>query len=109
MISLVALTRPPYDAKVGRYGDGTIYNLGGLGGTINRDLFSEQYDPPFAIGFSNIPANVFAQGTMALKGYRVGSEPSPDYSRSPPDWIEASGIGRVDGGFRGGFSECVGG
>ena len=73
-----------YDAKVGRYGDGTIYNLGGLGGTINRDLFSEQYDPPFAIGFSNIPANVFAQGTMALKGLSnpVGSEPSHSTSCS---------------------------
>ena len=28
---------------------------------------------------------------------------SPDYSRSPPDLIEASGIGRVDGGIRGGL------
>ena len=31
----------------------------------------------------------------------------PDYSRRPDDLIEASGVGRVDGGLRGGFSERV--
>ena len=31
------------DTKIGSYGDGIIYHLGGA---INRDLFSEQYDPP---------------------------------------------------------------
>ena len=34
--------------------------------------------------------------------------PSPHYSRLAPDLSEASGIGRVDGGFRGGFSLRVG-
>ena len=53
------------DTKIGSYGDGIIYHLGG---TINRDLFSEQYDPPFAIGFFDIPADVFAQNAMTLKG-----------------------------------------
>ena len=32
----------------------------------------------------------------------------PHYSRLAPDLSEASGIGRVDGGFRGGFSLRVG-
>ena len=36
------------------------------------------------------------------------SEASPHYSRLAPDLSEASGIGRVDGGFRGGFSLRVG-
>ncbi len=34
---------------------------------------------------------------------------NPDYSCWPPDLSEVSGIGRVDGGLRGGFLECVGG
>ena len=34
--------------------------------------------------------------------------PSPHYSRLAADLSEASGIGRVDGGFRGGFSLRVG-
>ena len=38
----------------------------------------------------------------------VGSGPSPHYSRLAADLSEASGIGRVDGGFRGGFSLRVG-
>ena len=33
---------------------------------------------------------------------------SPHYSRLAADLSEASGIGRVDGGFRGGFSLRVG-
>ena len=34
--------------------------------------------------------------------------PNPHYSRLAADLSEASGIGRVDGGFRGGFSLRVG-
>ncbi len=34
---------------------------------------------------------------------------NPDYSRCSSDLSEASGIRRVDGSFRGGFSDCVGG
>ena len=39
---------------------------------------------------------------------RLGEESSPHYSRLAADLSEASGIGRVDGGFRGGFSLRVG-
>ena len=68
-----------HGTKIGRYGDGIIYHLAGtMGGTTIRDLFSEQYDPPFAIGFSDIPAETFAQNAMTLKGVSnpVGREPS---------------------------------
>ena len=39
---------------------------------------------------------------------KKGGTVSPHYSRLAADLSEASGIGRVDGGFRGGFSLRVG-
>ena len=60
-------------------------------------------------GAINAFANVCAhRGVEVASGEGNLEEFSPHYSRLAPDLSEASGIGRVDGGFRGGFSLRVG-
>ena len=54
------------------------------------------------------PGDIIMSGTCAGRSRLIGKGSSPHYSRLAADLSEASGIGRVDGGFRGGFSLRVG-
>ena len=67
-----------------------------------RNILSEIEDmlgalPPFQPGTRRVLTGSYAKAI------------NPDYSRCSSDLSEASGIRRVDGSFRGGFSDCVGG
>ena len=66
------------------------------------------------VGFGrSAPHNKYVTDALRRVDLNNGSPvsagaPSPHYSRLAADLSEASGIGRVDGGFRGGFSLRVG-
>ena len=56
----------------------------------------------------NMPTNAFSDPAIPTLEQVRDRIASPHYSRLAADLSEASGIGRVDGGFRGGFSLRVG-
>jgi hypothetical protein len=54
------------------------------------------------------PIQLVGRSRAAFLDFKGRRRTSPHYSRLAADLSEASGIGRVDGGFRGGFSLRVG-
>ena len=77
--ALIALRRP------GRHGEAICHQRTAVAGPVLLETYA--------------PACAFVSRNAV---------PSPHYSRLAADLSEASGIGRVDGGFRGGFSLRVG-
>ena len=76
----------------------------------NPCIFTGGIDAPeliIALPISPTKAFLATRGDLTAAKLRQQS-PSPHYSRLAADLSEASGIGRVDGGFRGGFSLRVG-